>query len=131
MDKLQSDSVSGVVRSGSTVRLNVSGNQTIGGTVVIGASSKKEVYSNTTEGWNSQVSLVSSRDVIYVYTDFRIVDDHPVPNIKIGDGKAFLIDLPFIAGDSGITPEQIAFWDNKVSVRVDEDDPETVIFYTN
>lgn len=89
---------------------------------------KKEILSDTTSGWNSKVGLISSKDTIYVYTDYAESDGKKIPNIKIGDGNAYLIDLPFIAV-SGITEEQIASWDNKVSVSIDPNDPENLIFY--
>ena len=70
--------------------------QKIAGSVNGISGGNKEVVSNTTDGWNSQPQLIASKDVIYVYTDYKIVDDTEVPNIKIGDGKAYLIDLPFL-----------------------------------
>ena len=105
--------------------------QTIKGSLSKASGGKKEIISNTTEAWNSNPSLVSSKDIIYVYTDYAQRDGQLVPNFKIGDGLAYLIDLPFaIPDETIITPEQIDFWNNKVAVRVDPLDPEHIIFYT-
>lgn len=101
----------------------------ISGGVYSGQRYIKQIISGTTEYWNSQVSLVAQKDIAYVYTDWRIEDGVNVPNMKIGDGNAYLIDIPFMGG-SGVTPEQIAFWNNKVSAAIDPEDEENAIFYT-
>lgn len=93
----------------------------------------KEVYADTTEAWNNQLSLVPKRGDIIVYLDKdRIEDDVGnitfVPGIKIGDGNAYLVDLPFIDDalairlsehaqntDMHITPEERTFWNNKLN----------------
>ena len=102
----------------------------ISGNVFSGMRAVKQIISDTTAGWNSKPDYQSKKDTAYVYTDYKIVDGQPVPNIKIGDGNAYVVDLPFIAC-SDITPEQIAFWNNKVSCIIDPDDAENVIFSTN
>lgn len=101
----------------------------ISGGVYSGQKYIKQIVSGTTEYWNSQVMLISHKDVAYVYTDWSVIDGVEVPNIKVGDGKAYLIDLPFIGG-AGVTPEQIEFWNNKVSVMIDPGNAENAIFYT-
>lgn len=88
------------------------------------ASMAKMVYFDTTSGWNAQTSLVSDDETLYVYTD-RTTDSHgnALAGIKVGDGSAYVIDLPFInadftehLGDSTrhITNEERAAWNNKV-----------------
>lgn len=114
----------GNVIGNATVRQNISGEMRIGGSTI------RQVVSGTTEYWNSQTTLVSVKDTVYVYTDYETVEGEAIPNIKIGDGDAYVIDLPFISG-SGVTAEQIANWDNKVSVMVDPTNPENIIFYTD
>lgn len=92
--------------------------------------SNKPIVSNTTAGWNSQPSLISEKDRIYVYTDYQMVDDQPVPGLKVGDGNAYLIDIPFISfGD--VTPEERAIWNNKVSAAMSTEDAENLIFSTS
>lgn len=56
------------------------------------------IDSNTTAYWNGMLTYIPPDGAIIIYTDFASVDDKDVPNFKIGDGKAYLIDLPF-AGD--------------------------------
>ena len=118
---------------GSIINRHISGTasaiQRIAGSMATGGSGgRKEIISNTTEAWNSNPGLKSVKDIVYVYTDYRTVDGHPIPGIKIGDGLAFVVDLPFV---SGVTDEQIAFWNDKCSVMIDPEDPEHLIFYTD
>lgn len=104
-----------------------------------------QILSNTTEGWNSQVHLISASRTIYVYTDHLQEEDGEgntisVPGLKVGDGKAYLIDLPFtddpmikhIADASiHVTQEEKEFWNNKVRVYQSQMDPEKIVFTTD
>lgn len=121
---------------GSIGNKNVSGVasmiQRITGSMTSGGSSgRKEIISNTTEAWNSNPRLTSVKDIIYVYTDYKIVNGQPIPGIKVGDGLAFVVDLPFVSTGPDITQEQIDFWNDKCSVMIDPEDPEHAIFYTD
>ena len=78
----------------------------------------KEIYSDTTANWNARYDLIAKKDCLYVYTDYTMDGDTPIASIKVGDGNAYLIDLPFIYSGN-VTQEQIDFWNNKVTV--DED----------
>ena len=103
------------------------------------------VLSDTTENWNKQASLISDLNTIYVYVDHQTKTDEEgkevwIPGIKIGDGKAYLIDLPFsdelmIAhiNDLGIhvTPEEKEFWNNKVRTYMDTVEGEQLVFTTH
>lgn len=113
---------------------NIGGNasiiQRIAGELNLPSGGRKEVVSGTTEEWNSKPQLVSVKDIVYVYTDHSIIDGQRVPGIKIGDGITFLIDLPFVTGGCEVTEEQINFWNEKVSVFIDPNDPETIVFTT-
>lgn len=107
--------------------------------------SKDMIFRNTVEGWNRQRDLVSYKNGIYIYTDYQTEEDEQgnikyIPGIKIGDGKAFLIDLPFTDDlmiqhieDLGIhvTPEEKEFWNNKVRTYYSEVDYDTLVFTTN
>lgn len=102
------------------------------------------VLSDTTENWNKQASLISELNTVYVYVDHQTKTDEEgkevwIPGIKIGDGKAYLIDLPFsdelmIAhiNDLGIhvTPEEKEFWNNKVRTYMDTVEGEQLVFTT-
>lgn len=91
----------------------------------------------TTERWNERPDLVSKKDVFYVYTDWLPIGEKDgvitySQGLKIGDGKAYLIDLPFI-GDIGvtITSEDIDRWDNKWRGYMDSEDFENLVFTTD
>lgn len=86
------------------------------------------VACKTTAEWEQLTTLVSVLGEVYVYTDGgEDSEGNPIPKIKIGDGLAYVVDLPFIAGtDLQITQQDIDNWNNKVAVRADG---ENLIFY--
>ena len=103
------------------------------------------VYYDTTANWNMQSSLIAEEGTIYVYSDYYHIDDGegnmvPVAGIKIGDGNAYLIDMPFVTDaltssilthvsntQVHVTPQEKAFWNNKVSSFLDGEDAENLI----
>lgn len=110
--------------------------------VKIGSNYAAEVLYGTTAEWNEKLHLISTKGTFYVYTDHKIIPpeeegDVPtyVPAIKVGDGKAYLIDLPFISGDYEtlernltehvsdtsihVTSEEKTFWNNKSRILVE------------
>lgn len=91
----------------------------------------------TTAYWNDRRDYIPERGTIVVYSDYaqETIDGNlvDIPNIKVGDGLAYLIDLPFIEDDLRkivdehidddvihITQQERLFWNNKV--RVDPND---------
>ena len=91
----------------------------------------------TTEEWNGYTQYVPDANRIIVYSDKSIVDGVPVPGIKIADGKAYVVDLPFVGDDLAsefmnalqehindhqihITEEERQFWNNKINYNVNE-----------
>lgn len=106
------------------------------------------IHSGTTEYWNSQKNLIGEKSHIYIFTDYAIVDKEgasvPVPNIKIGDGNAYLIDNPFITSSvdelvnshisdtiKHITEQERTVWNNKVRCYLSSEDNENIIFTTD
>jgi len=107
------------------------------------------VYYDTTENWDRQADLVSEKGAIYIYSDHtRLEDDLGnvvyVAGIRIGDGSAYLLDLPFVADGTAsdifehitnttihVTQEEKDCWNSKVSLTLDEDDEENLIFSTD
>ena len=105
----------------------------------------RAIYYDTTANWNAQRSLISEEGAIYIYSDYSSYDDGngnitPLAGIKIGDGNAYLIDMPFVTDgltatllnhinnhDVHITPQERAFWNNKVSSYMDLESSETLI----
>lgn len=100
-----------------------------------------QILSNTTIGWNSQPELISEARTIYVYTDYQTETDGSgntvnIPGFKVGDGKAYVIDLPFtdelmvkhMANQSiHVTQEEKDFWNNKVRAYYSSIEEDTLI----
>ena len=87
----------------------------------------KIVYENTTSHWNELRDFVPPKGAIIIYSDHSTYDGRPVPGFKVGDGSAYLIDLPFSDADIRgvmnqhtantaihITEDERAAWNAKV-----------------
>lgn len=98
------------------------------------------VIIKTKESWKQYDKVKSEEGKIYVY-----VQDDPSlnasPLMKIGDGLAYICDLPFITDDlskqlrNHIQNEQIhisqlerEFWNNKVTCYMSSQDKEQIVF---
>ncbi len=99
---------------------------------------RTEVLRGTSDYWNNQRYLISRKNVFYLYTDYKSYTDPDTgeitytPGLKIGDGLAYLIDLPFIGGYGiDITQEMIDFWNNKWRGYLDFNNSENLIFTVN
>ena len=70
---------------------------------VVGKAIVHNVYSDTTANWNSKVTYVPEDGDIIIYIDKSTIEEggsvKNVPGIKIGDGNAYCVDLPFVADD--------------------------------
>ena len=97
---------------------------------------------DTTEHWNANRNFVPLRGEVIIYTDHGQMQDNfgntiDVPGIKIGDGSAYLIDLPFVGNDvryqilqelrehTGntvihVTQEDRDFWNNKLNYVIND-----------
>ena len=110
-----------------------------------GRISDAPIHYGSTEEWNSKPELIGQKGHIYVYSDHSEteVDGEivPVPNIKIGDGKAYLIDSPFVTASVEdminthisddavhVSKEDRAAWGDKIRCYIAPDDPENIIF---
>ena len=100
----------------------------------------QNVYTDTTENWNSKLSYIPLRGDVIIYSDNGQITDQygetiNVPGVKIGDGNAYLIDLPFVGADIRyqiltelrthtnnamihITDAERQFWNNKLNCTV-------------
>ena len=111
-------------------------------------SSLCNIHYGTTEYWDAQPSLVGEKSHIYVYTDYAVTKNGEesvlVPNIKIGDGNAYLIDNPFVTtsveeliqlhiadNTKHITEQERSVWNGKVRCYLSASDSETIVFTTN
>lgn len=100
------------------------------------------VRRDTTANWNAQIGFIPLRGEVIIYTDHGQITDEfgntiSVPGIKIGDGNAYLIDLPFVGADvryqiltelrehSGnteihVTGTEKEFWNNKLNYTIND-----------
>lgn len=106
-------------------------------------SSGTQVYCGSTAEWAAQLGLVSERGAIYIYTDKTYLSaggDVTAPGVKIGDGLAYVVDLPFqsdligeevlqeVAEMSGsVTEQERQFWNHKVSAYLTSQDTENLV----
>ena len=99
---------------------------------------KAEIH--TSAEWASMPQVVSEAGKIYVYSDHQIVDGVAVPGIKIGDGTAHVVSLPFIDIVYQNHIDNVAihvsdadriFWNNKVRCYASTTQNETIVFTSN
>ena len=101
--------------------------------------SKKNLvyYSNSTYDWNKNPLLISEKNVLYIYTDYKRIRDGNeeilIPGLKVGDGSAYLIDLPFLNSAAmeqdfidhinnkviHVSPYDREFWNNKLNLDLE------------
>jgi len=98
------------------------------------------IHIDTTSHWNAQTDLIGKLNHVYVYSDYQTINGVSVPGIKVGDGQAYLIDAPFIAGndaalnthinntDIHVTSQEKLFWNDKVTCFLSQDDNENIVF---
>ena len=100
----------------------------------------RHIYYDLTQNWEAQTTMISEAGAIYIYSDYSEVDGKKVPAIKIGDGKAYLADLPFASQELlslltdhindrtvHITAQEREFWNNKVTSVLDRSDAENLV----
>lgn len=108
-------------------------------------------YSKKKSEWDLDTDLLSQKNVLYIYSDYKIVKNENqkqifIPGLKIGDGTSYLIDLPFVNETSSnsnfeeilmnhinnntvhISPEDRLFWNNKLNLFLSD---ENLIFNRN
>lgn len=95
------------------------------------------VSENTTAGWNDLPQYLPKAGEICIYTDYKTIrddlgNDIVYPGIKVGDGNAYLIDMPFVGAEIRfellqrisaheqnatihITQQEREFWNNKLN----------------
>ncbi len=65
-------------------------------TGIPGGVCKCKITNHDTDYWNNNPLYIPKLNEIIVYSDYTKNGDTDVPAIKIGDGKAYVIDLPFV-----------------------------------
>lgn len=97
--------------------------------------------SKTTAEWEYWGRQQSQKGIFYIYTDAATVDGTEIPGIKIGDGLAYVCDLPFITDYlsqvllnhindrvAHITQGERQFWNNKVTSYINKENPNNLVF---
>lgn len=105
----------------------------------IGDLFSAKIRINTTANWDADKSYVPDAGVLIIYTDGATEGDKLVPKIKVGDGNAYLIDLPFSDADIKtvieehisnqiihINDSERANWNDKVSISVNQTNEEII-----
>ena len=111
----------------------------------------QDICVGTTQHWRDQISFIPGAGQIVIYTDYRTIEDGEggtknVPGLKIGDGVAYGIDLPFLGEyetemiitslNAQIQNQEIHVsasdrlrWDKKIDVRLIGDDFDIIEFF--
>lgn len=107
------------------------------GTVYVVGGDCRVLYA-TTATWNSQPQLIADRGYLYIYADYKQNEQgQNIAGIKVGDGNAYLIDMPFTDDLYArhiedtvlhISQEDRDRWDNKVTCFLDPLDANILIF---
>ena len=103
-------------------------------------------YSNSKENWDLNPNFLSEKNVLYIYTNYAIVNkdnkEIAIPGLKIGDGKSYLIDLPFVNDSSNfneilidhinnnvihISAYDRLFWNNKLNLTLREQEQNLIL----
>ena len=117
------------------VNLNDERIQQIGLTTPIGQGTAK-ITIDTDEHWSERTTYIPKKGEIVIYSDRRVISGVAYPGIKIGDGLAYVVDLPFVMDDSvelildllydhlndmqmHVYQDERELWNNKVSCRLD------------
>ena len=105
------------------------------GVRIQGSAVVYDVYRDTTANWAQKTSFVPKAGDIIIYTDRsqievdgQLVD---VPAFKIGDGNAYVVDLPFTDAANvqeminhindqnvHVTQQEKQFWNNKLNYNM-------------
>lgn len=110
--------------------------KTINGQSILGSGNivinNNSILIDTTANWNARRDYVAGKGVIVVYSDGATgTDGKKIPKMKVGDGDAYVVDLPFVSQDIydalnahitnsevHITAQERTFWNNKVTADV-------------
>lgn len=110
---------------------------------------------DTTAHWNAATTFVPLKGEVIIYSDYgtEVINGETVdiPNFKVGDGMAYVPDLPFVADDirqtltahildttAHLTAAERAFWNAKVRCYMNTEtengvtvENEELVFTTN
>ena len=93
---------------------------------------------DSTANWNAALGMIPMQGEIIIYNDYKTIEKEidgelrtvQIPGVKIGDGMAYVQDLPFIDEelrdkvithienpDIHVTLQEKIFWNNKLNVN--------------
>lgn len=135
------------ITGGTSDYLMLSNKPRINGVELIGNLTAEDLGLNyrikygTKAYWGENLDFIPGKGEVIIYTDYAKVDGVNVPAFKIGDGLAYLVDLPFVSDDirdrlikhiqdmaRHISDEERSAWNNKVRCYLDGD---TIVFTTH
>lgn len=64
-----------------------------------GGFGKALATTHTTAEWVTLTSYIPKKGEICVWSDYRVEDGVKYAGIKVGDGLAYAVDLPFVGGE--------------------------------
>lgn len=63
------------------------------------AAVSDNILFGTKAEWEAQPDFVPKHGALVIYADYAKEDGKDIPNFKVGDGNAYLVDLPFSQDD--------------------------------
>lgn len=63
------------------------------------AASASSILYATKAYWDRQLTFVPPRGALIIYADRTVENDVNIPGFKVGDGNAYVVDLPFSQQD--------------------------------
>ena len=101
-------------------------------------NSRIKLKRDITANWNNAIGFIPMEGEVIIYEDYKIITKEvdgveqniPIPGFKVGDGRAYVQDLPCIDEelreklldhinntDVHVTLEEKSFWNNKINVN--------------
>lgn len=87
------------------------------------------VDTRTSEEWAQHPEIISVKGRIYVWSDHQVLDGQNIPGFKVGDGDAYVVDLPFADAEYiahianiplHVSEQDRARWDDKVTCSLED-----------
>lgn len=87
--------------SGNSFRINMMNNAVEHVRMISPSSSafSGRITIDTTEGWNARPTYIPIKGELIIFSNRHVIDNINYPGIKIGDGMAYVVDLPFFSDD--------------------------------
>ena len=95
----------------------------------------QQIRVDTTANWVKKTSYIPKKGEIDIYSDRNVIDGVNYPGVKVGDGSAYVVDLPFLGDDIAdrilevinihitdsdvhVTSAEKNFWSNKLDCKL-------------